>query len=107
MDLRQYFQKLRAIEAAIPGEHAVVVSLETSDGGRPGQLSEVSRAVAARLVAQGKAVLASEEKTGEFKSAICEAKAAADELSMRDHIHLSVLQESDIEKLRSVLRKDE
>ena len=107
MDLRSYFQKIRTIEATIAGEHVVVVSLETSDGGREGRLSEVSRALAAKLVAQGKARLASEREADEFTAAIRESKKASDELSMRDRVHLSVLHEADVELLRSVLRKEE
>jgi len=107
VDLKLYYHKTRTIEATIPGEHAVVVSLETSDGGRAGQLSEVSRAVAAKLVVQGKARLGNEQETEEFKTAIREAKEAADELSMRDRVQLSVLNQADVELLRSVLRKEE
>ena len=107
MDLRQYFQKIRTIEATIPGEHVVVVSMETPDGGRDGQLSEVSRSLAAKLVAQGKARLAEEPEVEEFRSAVRETKKAADELSMKDHVQLSVLPESDVDLLRSFLRKHE
>ena len=107
MDLRSYFQKIRTIEATIAGEHAIVVSLETSDGGRAGQLSEVSRAIAAKLVAQGKARLANERESDEFTASIREAKKASDELSMRDRVQLSVLHKADVELLRSVLRREE
>jgi hypothetical protein len=106
MDLRQYFQKIRTIAATIPGEHAVVVSLETQDGGREGQFSEVSRAIAAKLVAEGKGRLANEQETKEFKATIRQAKKAADELSMRDRVQLSVLNEADVKLLRNVLRKE-
>lgn len=107
MDLKLYFYKIRTLEATIAGEHAVVVSLETADGGRPGQLSEVSRAVAAKLVVQGKARLANEQETEEFKESIRAAARAAAELSMKDRIQMSVLQESDMELLRSVLQREQ
>ena len=107
MDLRQYFQKLRSIEASIPGEHAIVVSFETPDGGREGQFSEVSRALAAKLVAQGKARLASKDEADEFLAAVRDANKAAEELSRREHVQLGVLHDADVALLRSVLRKDE
>ena len=107
MDLRLYFHKIRTIEATILAEHTVVVSLETSDGGRPGQLSEVSRAVAAKLVVQGKARLASDEESVEFKQGIRDAKKAADDLLAKDRVQINVLQDSDLELLRNVLRKEE
>jgi hypothetical protein len=102
-----YFHKIRTIEATIPDEHAVIVSLETTDGGRPGQLSEVSRAIAAKLVVQGKARLANEEEAEEFLAATREAKNVADELALRDRVQLGILHGADVELLRSVLRKEE
>ncbi len=66
MDVRIYFQKVRQIEAAITKPHAVVVSLETPDGGRAGMMTEVSRIMAARLVAENKARLATDEEHNEF-----------------------------------------
>lgn len=107
MDLRQYFQKIKTIEATIPWENAVVVSLETPDGGRPGQLSEVSRAIAAKLLVQGKARLASEDEADGFVTSIQEAKRVADELAMRDRVQLSVLNSSDVDLLRNVLKREE
>jgi hypothetical protein len=66
MDVRIFFQKVRQIEAAITKPHAVVMSLETPDGGRAGVMTEVSRTIAARLVADNKARLASDEESNEF-----------------------------------------
>lgn len=107
MDLKLYFHKIRTVEATIAGDHAVVVSMETSDGGRPGQLSEVSRSVAAKLVVQGKARLASEEEAEEFQAATRDAKKAADESAMHDRVQLHVLQDADIRLLRDALKRDE
>jgi hypothetical protein len=66
MDVRIYFQKIRQIEAGIVSPHVVVMSLDTSDGGKAGSMTEVSRAMAAQLVVENKARLASEEETNEF-----------------------------------------
>ena len=73
MDLRIYYQTIRRIEAEIPEDSVVVVSLETSDGGRPGVRTEVPRAVAARLIVNQKAELASAEAAAEFRAEV-EAK---------------------------------
>jgi hypothetical protein len=59
MDLRQYFQKVREIEAEILEPYTFVVSLGTSDGGRAGIVSEVKRGLAAKLIVEGRAKLAS------------------------------------------------
>lgn len=73
MDLRAYYQKIRSIESEIREASTVIVSLETPDGGRAGVRTEVPRAVAARMIAEQKAELASEESAAEFR-AVAEAK---------------------------------
>jgi len=66
MDVRAYYRKIRETEATLKGEHFVVVSLETSEGGKPGVRTEVSRPTAAKLIAESRARLASDEECLEF-----------------------------------------
>ena len=66
MDLRHYFAKIREIEASIAEPHLFVMSLETQDGGRAGVITEVSRFVAAKLIAEGRAARASDEAKTSF-----------------------------------------
>ena len=68
MDLRAYYEKIRKIEAAIDAVFAVVISRATPDGGRSGVTSELPRAVAARLIADGKVDLASPEDAAQFRA---------------------------------------
>ncbi len=70
MDLRMFYQKLRKIEQDIVDPHVVVVSQETSDGGRAGQKVEVSRSSAARLIVEGRARLATAEEATQHRAAI-------------------------------------
>ncbi|HLX44667.1 MAG TPA: hypothetical protein VKR43_14575 [Bryobacteraceae bacterium] len=70
MDLRAYYQKIRRIEAGISEAAVVVVSRETSDGGRAGVFTDVPRSVAARMIADEKADLASEEDAAEFRASV-------------------------------------
>ena len=67
MDLKNYFQKIREIESKIAGLFTVIVSAETPDGGKAGTPTEVSRALAARLIVQGIARLATPEETQAFQ----------------------------------------
>ncbi len=66
MDLRAYYRKIRETETMLNGDHFVVVSLETSEGGKAGVRTEASRAVAAKLIAEGRARVASDEEGVEF-----------------------------------------
>lgn len=68
MDLRAYFRKIRNLEEEIAEPYVVVVSRETADGGKPGVKTEVPRGLAARLIVEDQATLASAEETAEFKA---------------------------------------
>jgi hypothetical protein len=69
MDLRTWYKKVRDAEADLTGEHFVMVSLATSEGGKEGVRTEVPRSIAARLIAEGRGRVASDEETLEFREA--------------------------------------
>ena len=50
MDLQVYFRKIRAMEDSLKDPSAVLVSLETPDGGREGVRTEAPRRTAARMI---------------------------------------------------------
>ncbi len=66
MDLRVFYQKMRKIEQEITGDHPVVVSLETPDGGKPGIRTEVTRENAARMIVEGRCRLATKSEMTEY-----------------------------------------
>jgi hypothetical protein len=68
MDLRGYYQKVREVEATIADAFAVIVSLETSDGGKAGTQTEVTRSLAARMIVDGLAHLAKPDEKQTSKS---------------------------------------
>jgi hypothetical protein len=72
MDLRGYYEKIRDMESKIVEMFTVIVSLETPDGGKAGTTTEVSRALAAKMIVEGLARLA----TAEEKRALRGKKAA-------------------------------
>jgi hypothetical protein len=79
MDLRVYYQKLRKTESEIQDEYPVVVSRETSDGGKQGLKTQVPRSLAARLITDGKAELATAEEAAQFHARVAEEWQAARE----------------------------
>ena len=101
MDLRVYYQKIREIQQAIVDSFAVVVSCESPDGGRAGVKTEVARDLAARMIVDGRARLASEEEGREFQESKAEAKRVADQLEAANRIQLTVLTENDLRGLKS------
>ncbi len=104
MDLRVFFQKVRQLEKEIPGNHAVVVSAETPDGGRPGQTAEVAKGVAARMIVEGKARLATPEECEQRQSEVARGIEMAKKRELMGKAQVRLLSDSDIESLRGALR---
>lgn len=104
MDLRAFYQKIRQLEATIADDHVVVVSHETPEGGRAGMKSEVSRAIAARLVVEGRARLASADETTEFREAAAEAARKAEQAASANRLQLTVISDADLRALKGASR---
>lgn len=95
MDLKQYFRKMRDIEASLTERYPVLVSLETADGGKPGILCEASRLNAARMIVEGRAVLASPAEAQAFRAEQVEARAEAAKAELAKRIQVAIVTESD------------
>lgn len=106
MDLRLFYQKLRKIEQEITEPHVVVVSNETPDGGRAGQKSEVARAVAAKLIVEGRARLASAGEVTEFRAGVELARQDAEQKAMAQKIQVNVVSEADFRAIKSASRPE-
>jgi len=104
MDLKLYYQKIRETQAQIATLHAVIVSHETPDGGKPGQKTEVSAALAARMVVEGRAHLASAEEAAEFRQALVDAKQAADEAAEAGRVQVTLVPTADLNRLKNAAR---
>jgi hypothetical protein len=100
MDLRIYFQKMRAIESGIPEPYVVVSSLETPDGGKAGRLTEVARGVAAQLVVEVKARLATEDESREYKERAERARVEAEQAIAKSRAQFTLLTEQESRALR-------
>jgi hypothetical protein len=100
-----FYQKMRQVEASLEEPHVVVISLETSDGGRAGVPAEVSKAVAARLIVEGKARLATAEEKTAFRDQAAEAKQAAEQLAAAGRMQITVLSEADVRALKGTSKK--
>src|SRR3981081_4406978 len=74
MDLKVYYQKIKDLERSFKFAHPVVVSQETPDGGTAGVMTEVSPHIAATMIVDGRAVLATEKEAREFLEQKTEAK---------------------------------
>ncbi|MEO7651382.1 MAG: hypothetical protein ABIZ80_13035 [Bryobacteraceae bacterium] len=100
MDLRMYYQKIRETEQKLP-DFPVLSSLESPDGGRPGVLSETTRAVGAKMIVEGRSRLATDEETQEFRAQKVEAQRIAEQMDASRRVQVTVISESDLRALKS------
>ena len=84
MDLRAFYQKIRDAAAAIEEPFPMVVSLATADGGKEGMPIEVTRQLAAKMIVEGSARLASAEEARQFREQQAEAKTPGGSSGGRD-----------------------
>ena len=91
MDLKQYFRKLRETESSLEESFPVITSLETADGGKGGVISEVSRAVAAKLLVEGRAVLATDEQKQAYLNQQEIAKKNAEKLELARRVQVAII----------------
>ena len=100
MDLREYYGKIRAAAAELPAEFSVVVSLATADGGREGVRTEVDRQLAAKMIVDGRARVATPEETAEFRKGQADALKQAKEEEYRRHVKVTLVAGEDLSALR-------
>jgi hypothetical protein len=100
MDLKHYYQKIREAESKLLDEFPVVVSRETGDGGKDGTLTEVGRRLAARMLVEGAARLATAEERDGFHTAQAEARRIAEQQAAASKVQFAVLSSAELEKLK-------
>jgi hypothetical protein len=103
MDLQVFFQKRREVERSIGTPFVLVMSLNTSDGGRAGLLTEVSGANAAHLIVEGRARLATESEANDHNEHAAKSREAAQHAAAGG-VQVAVLSEQEMRSLRSSLR---
>jgi hypothetical protein len=100
MNIRAYFQKVRDVEASIPGEIVRVVSLAGDDGSINGVITEVTRAAAAKLIVDQKARLATSEEVESLLAVHEEARRRIREEQAAQRVQVTILTESQAEAIR-------
>lgn len=104
MDLRQFYQKIMTFEESIKSDEVVVVSNETPDGGKAGVKSEVKRSHAARMLAEGRVRLATEEESQLFHQEKAEAYKRGQEILSSGKVQLALLTESEMKVIKSAFK---
>jgi hypothetical protein len=105
MDLKAYYRKVREIETSIEDEFPVIKSIATEDGGQAGRLAEVTPAIAARMIHDGIAELATTEEVREFRKRAQEARTQEEQRRRAAEIQFTILSEADLRTLQGASRK--
>jgi hypothetical protein len=100
MDLKIYYQKVREKRASIAEAFPVVVSQETGDGGKDGVLTEVTPDLAAKMIVDGTAHLASAEEAAAFRKRQAEAKKAAEDARAASQVQVTLMPKEMLEHFR-------
>jgi hypothetical protein len=109
MDLKEYYRRVADQEAAIESEFPLVISHKTPNGGKAGVFAEVTRSVAARMVVDGVARLATEDETIAHLQARMDEEERRREALARERLRVALAVEDELRALRNSLRtgKDE
>ena len=100
MDLRAYYRKVREVQSQLEGENIVLVSEATPEGGREGVFTEAPRAVAARLISEGRARTATQEEAEAFFEERRRAREAFEQDEAAKRVQVMVIPSNDFRKAR-------
>jgi hypothetical protein len=97
MDVKQYFRRLREIEDSFVDRYPVLISLETPDGGKAGLIAEMSRYVGAKMILEGRAVLASAEQKASYYEHQEATKRAAEKAELARRVQVAIIADPDFQ----------
>jgi|HubBroStandDraft_1064217.scaffolds.fasta_scaffold1064278_1 D-ribose pyranose/furanose isomerase RbsD len=105
MDVKTYYQRIRTVEATIPTQFAVVVSLPTDDGGKKGVMVEVPRYLAAKMVVEGSAEIATAAQASAFQQEQAAAYRAVEDAAAASRVEVTMVSSEELKKLTDDMRK--
>lgn len=105
MDVKTYYQRIRETEKTIPTSYAVVASLSTDDGGKKGVLVEVPRHLAAKMIVEGSAEIASAEQSMAFQESKEAACQAANNAAVASKLEVTMVPSDELKRLTDDMKK--
>jgi hypothetical protein len=105
MDVKTYYQRIRATEATITTPFPVVSSLSTDDGGKKGVLVEVPRHLAAKMIVEGSAELAKADQATAFLQTQEAAFKAAQDAATASKLEVTMVSSDELKKLTDDMKK--
>jgi hypothetical protein len=107
MDVKQYYRKVNEVEMGLKDKYPMVISLETADGGKAGIVSEVSRTLAAKLIVEGRAALASEVEIERYRNEQAATKRSAERAELAKRLQVAIIADSDLKNVSEFKKSDD
>jgi hypothetical protein len=107
MDLKQYFKKIKDTEESIEEQYPLIVSLETSDGGKAGAVVEVSRSEAAKAIVENRAFLANEGHKTAYYSQEAARRKSAEKAELSRRLQIAIISDSELRRVTARQEKEE
>jgi hypothetical protein len=101
MDMKTYYQRIRAAEAELEGVDVMVTSLATPDGGREGVVNLLRREIAARLLVDKKVRLATEDEVEGYERAAEEMRRQAEMEKTAQQIQVVVMPSEELSAVKT------
>ncbi|HEU5020255.1 MAG TPA: hypothetical protein VFT60_00145 [Bryobacteraceae bacterium] len=95
MDVRSYYKKVRDTEETLRRNEVVLVSLATPEGGKEGVRTEAPRSVAARMIAEGRARVATDAEATEFREGLRAARQKYEREEAARRVQIVVMPQAD------------
>ncbi len=107
MDVKQYYRKIREIEATLIDSYPLMISLDTSDGGKAGLVSEVSRELAAKMIVEGRALIASLNEQEQYRQQQAAMKRSLEKAELARRVQVAIITDSDLQSQVATKRNDD
>ncbi len=104
MDLKAFYQKIRQMEESIEDEFPFIKSLSTEDGGKEGRLVEVPRSLAALMIVEGTAELASAKECAAARTRAAEQRKEEESRRRAAQVQFTVISDTDLKAVQEAAR---
>ena len=107
MDLKAFYQRIGQTEQSIEDEFPFIRSLPTEDGGKAGRLVEVSRSLAARMIIEGTAELATAKECAAARTRVEDERKLEESRRRAAQVQFTVLSETDLKAVQEAARSSQ
>ena len=104
MDLKAFYQRIRQTEQSITDEFPFIRSLPTEDGGKAGRLVEVPRSLAARMIVEGTAELATAKECAAARTRVQDERKQEESRRRAAQVQFTVLSDTDLKAVQEAAR---